>query len=57
MTFEEQLNKWCDDMAKKAIELHLAWKLEATIEEIEWMKKYTEHLPLEKGKEPNRLLT
>ena len=37
-------------MAKKAIESHLAWKLEATIEEIEWTEKYTEHLPLEKAR-------
>ena len=50
LTYEEQLNTWCDEMAKKAIESHLAWKLEATIEEIEWTEKYTEHLPLEKAR-------
>ena len=35
LTYEEQLNYHCDDMAKKAITNYLAWQLETEIEERE----------------------
>ena len=51
LTYEEQLNYHCDDMAKKAIQNYLAWQLEAAIEE-RAMKtiESTKRLPLEKAR-------
>ena len=44
MMYEEQLNKWCNEMAKEAIEWHLAVQIEATIEERELEKELSKYL-------------
>ena len=50
MTYEEQLNYYCDKMAKKAIEYYLAWQIEAEIKEKEIKIESTKILPLEKAR-------
>ena len=50
MTYEEQLNYYCDKMAKKAIEQYLSWQIEAEVKEQEIKVELTKILPLEKAR-------
>ena len=50
LTYEEQLNYHCDNMAKKAITNYLAWQLEAEVKEQEMKIESTKRLPLEKAR-------
>ena len=50
MTYEEQLNYHCDNMAKKAIKQYLSWQIEAEVKEREIKVELTKILPLEKAR-------
>ena len=50
MTYEEQLNYYCDKMAKKTIKQYLSWQIEAEVKEQEIMVESTKILPLEKAR-------